>query len=125
MICKPHVFLLFALALSSCAGTVRTTQQASVRPDYKSAYIVSAEHSNYIKFKMGIITPFFYVVPADGPAQKREVIGDTDLVIEQELLKYGVQSTIGQKDDPLAGYDLVVFYNETWRWDFNKILDKL
>lgn len=121
------VFILFTIILLySCAGTIQTVRRFQ-QPitNYKKAYIVSADNSKYIKFKFGIITPYAYIVLPDDPAQKHEKIGNTDLVIAQELEKYGIKADIGQKGDIPKDIDLIVLYNDTWRWDFKKILDKL
>ncbi len=32
---------------------------------------------------------------------------------------------IGKKEDTPEGFDLIIQYYDTWRWDFKKILDKL
>jgi len=122
-----RTFLFFSLAVifSSCAGTIKTIKQTTGNSQYTKAYVVSAENSNYIKFKFGVITPFAYIVLPDDPAKKHEVIGNTDIVIKQELEKYGVHAEIGKKDDIPDGFDLIVLYNDIWRWDMKKILDKL
>lgn len=92
----------------------------------KRAYIVSVENSNYIKFRFGVITPIAYIQLPDRSSVKHKVIGNTDLVIKQELEKYGIKADIGKRDDiPSADIDFIVLYNDTWRWDFKKILDKL
>jgi len=120
------VYLLLII-LSGCAGTINTVKHiTSLEPSrYTKAYIISAENSNYIKFKFGVITPYAYVVLPDDPAQKHEVIGNTDVVIKQELERYGVHAVTGKKGDIPEGFDLIVLYSDTWRWDFRKILDKL
>lgn len=119
-------YLLLTAFLSSCGGTVKTTQyQELSNPEFRKAYIVSTENSQYIKFKFGNITPFGYLQPVDDPAVENEVIGNTDTVIQQELEKYGIASVIGKKGDIPEGFDLIVEYNDIWRWDFKKILDQL
>lgn len=122
---KTASFLLLVIFLNSCAGTIHTIKPTTGISQYKKAYVVSAENSNYIKFKFGAITPYGYIVLPDGPSRKHEVIGNTDLVIKQELEKYGIHSEIGKKDDIPSDFDLIVLYNDTWRWDMKKILDKL
>lgn len=125
---QQNVISIFIIVLfSSCAGTIRTVKQTSKEEisQYKRAYIVSADNSNYIKFKFGVITPYAYIVLPDNPAQTHKVIGNTDIVIKQELEKYGIQAEIGKKDDAPEGFDFIVLYQDTWRWDFKKILDKL
>lgn len=120
------LFGLFVLIIfDSCAGTIKTTNHTKGISQYRKAYIVSAGNSNYIRFKFGTITPFGYIVPVDGPSQKHEVIGNTDTVIKQELEKFGIQSEIGTRNDIPTDFDLIVLYNDTWRWDMKKILDKL
>jgi hypothetical protein len=32
---------------------------------------------------------------------------------------------IGKINDTPQGFDIIVLYQDTWRWDFKKILDKL
>ncbi|NHJ85657.1 MAG: hypothetical protein FK734_09360 [Asgard group archaeon] len=86
---------------------------------------MSAENSKYIEFRFGIITPFVYYVPPDDPAIEHETIGNTDLVIKQELEKYGIYTVIGKRGDSPENFDLIVEYNDTWRWDFKEIIDKL
>ncbi|PZR33700.1 MAG: hypothetical protein DI538_17650 [Azospira oryzae] len=122
---RTFYLLLLPIILSSCAGTINTINRTTATYAYKKAYIVSAENSNYIKFKFGVITPFGYIVLPDDPSQKHEVIGNTDMVIKQELEKYGIHSVIGKKDDIPGDFDLIVLYADTWRWDMKKILDKL
>ena len=120
------IWLIMALFLFSCAGTIKTTiYPKQYNPEFKKAYIISTENSQYIKFKFGTIIPFGYIPPQDDPAVKNEVIGNTDTIIKQELEKYGIQSIIGKKGDSPEGFDLIVEYNDTWRWDFKKILDRL
>jgi hypothetical protein len=118
-------YFLTLMILSGCAGTINTIKQTTETSQYKKAYIVSAENSNYIKFKFGAITPYGYIVLPDDPSQKHEVIGNTDIVIKQELEKYGIHSEIGKKDTISTDFDLIVLYNDTWRWDMKKVLDKL
>ncbi len=115
------VFLLCA-----CAGTIKTVRYSNQSiVSYKKAFIVSAENSQYVKFKMGVITPFAYVVLPDDPARKHEVIGNTDVIIKNELEKYGISAEIGKKGDEPEDFDLIIQYKDTWRWDFKKILEKL
>lgn len=122
---KTIYFLLFLTIFSGCAGTINTVKQTTEVSQYKKAYIVSAENSDYIKFKFGTITPFGYIILPDDPSQKREVIGNTGNVIKQELEKHGIHSVIGKRDDIPSDFDLIVLYNDTWRWDMKKVLDKL
>ena len=110
--------------LSGCAGTINTVQNAAPA-QYKKAYVVSAENSNFINFKFGVIIPYTYIALPDDPSQKHDVIGNTDMVIKQELEKYGIHSQIGKKNDIPTDFDLIVLYNDTWRWDMKKVLDKL
>lgn len=123
---RSAIFLVFAsIILGSCAGTIKTLHHTTGISQYRKAYIVSAENSNYIKFKFGVITPFGYIIPPDDPSQKHAVIGNTDRVIQQELEKYGIQSVIGSRNDMPTDFDLIVLYNDTWRWDMKKVLDKM
>ena len=123
---KRTFYLLMILILSGCAGTVQTAKYPGyANSEFRKAYIVSTENSEYIKFKFGKITPVGYLPPADDPAEKSEVIGNTDAVIKQELEKYGIQSVIGKRGDVPEDFDLIVHYSDTWRWDFKKILDRL
>jgi len=118
--------LVIFLLLSSCAGTINTVKQSGIgQTKFKKAYIVSSDNSQYIRFKFGLITPIAYIVLPDNPAKNHEVIGNTASVLKQELEKYGVETEIGQKGDNVDGYDLIVLYQDTWRWDMKKILDKL
>jgi hypothetical protein len=118
--------IVIIFLLSSCAGTIHTVKRTElVQKQFKKAYIVSSDNSQYIKFKFGIITPVAYIVLSDDPAQKHEVIGNTAMVLKQELEKYGIEAEIGQKGDKVDGCDLIVLYQDTWRWDMKKILDKL
>jgi|GEM_PF-1923752 len=126
MIRKNGYLIIILLLFSSCAGTIHTVKrQELAQKQFKKAYIISADNSQYIQFKFGIITPVGYFVLPDDPAQKHEVIGNTATVIKQELEKYGIQAEIGQKGDKADGYDLIILYQDTWRWDMKKILDKL
>ncbi len=118
--------LLITVTLIGCTGTINTVSYLPKSDNlYKNAYIVSAENSKYIEFRFGIITPFVYYVPPDDPAIEHETIGNTDLVIKQELEKYGIYTVIGKRGDSPENFDLIVEYNDTWRWDFKEIIDKL
>ncbi len=120
------VSILLITFLVSCSGTINTTRSLTAEPPkFTKAYIISTENSQYIKFRFGLITPFGYIIPPDGPAEKNPVIGNTDLIIKQELEKHGITAVIGKKGDTPTDYDLIVEYNDTWRWDMKKILDKL
>ena len=123
-----HNFLAYLVItiLSGCAGTINTIKPKGQGPiQYTKAYIVSAEDSKYIKFKLGAITPYGYIVLPDDPAQKHEIIGNAAQVIKRELEKYNISTEIGKRGDVPEGFDLVVIYYDTWRWDFKKLLDKL
>ena len=123
---KNILLIVGAVLLYSCAGTIHTVRHINTQSEYKKAVIISAENSNYIQFKPGIIIPIgVYIVLSDDPAEKREVIGNTDKVIKQELEKYGIHAEIVNKGEITEEFDLVVEYYDTWRWDFKKILDKL
>ena len=121
------VSILFSIILlSGCAGTIHTVRQTpQYFPEYKKAYIVSVENSQYIKFRFGLITPHGYIVLPDKPAKEHKIIGNTDNVIKKELEKYGIIAEIGKKGDIPEDIDLIVLYNDIWRWDFKKILDRL
>ena len=124
--CKISLYLFVSTLLYSCAGTINTikyTPQTTLK--YTKAYIISSKNSKYIKFKFGIITPYAYIVLPDDPAEDHDIISNTDNVIKQELEKYGIQAVIGKRGDTPEDFDLIVEYNDTWRWDFKKILDKL
>ena len=118
--------IVILFLLSSCAGTIRTVKRSElVQKQFKKAYIVSSDNSQYIKFKFGIITAVAYIVLPDNPAQKHEVIGNTATVLKQELENYGIEAEIGKKGDKVDGYDLIILYQDTWRWDMKRILNKL
>ncbi|QNF32840.1 hypothetical protein HUW51_08880 [Adhaeribacter swui] len=122
---KIALYTLFA-GVYGCAGKINTIKKPEHNTsNYTKAYIISAENSQYIKFRFGTITPFGYLVPPDNPAQQHEVIGHTATVIKNELEKTGITAIIGQKDDIPEGFDLIIMYQDTWRWDFKKVLDKL
>jgi hypothetical protein len=123
---KSILLLVVAELFCSCAGTINTVRQINYQSEYKKAVIISAENSNYIQFKPGIFIPVgVYIVLPDDPAEKREVIGNTDNVIKQELEKYGIRAEILKRGEITEDFDLIVEYYDTWRWDFKKILDKL
>ena len=118
--------LIVVVLFSSCAGTINTVRYINYQPEYKKAAIIYSENSQYIQFKPGIIIPFgVYIVLPDDPAEKHEVIGNTDKVIKQELEKYGIEAVIIKKGEVTEDFDLLVEYYDTWRWDLKKILDKL
>jgi hypothetical protein len=120
------IYFFFILFFCSCAGTISTVNYRNqFTSEFKKAYIISSENSQYIKFKFGTIMPYGYIPPIDDAAEKNEIIGNTDTIIKQELEKYGIQSIIGKKGDSPEDFDLIVEYSDTWRWDFKKILDKL
>ena len=118
---------VFAILISSCAGTINTVKNSVIENrEQKKAYIISAENSQYIQFKPGIILPMgAYIVLPDDPSKKHEVIGNTDLIIKKEVEKYGVKTEIVKKGDILGDFDFLIEYHDTWRWDFKKVLDKL
>ena len=117
---------IMSFVLYSCAGTIKTVKYPEYSvTNYKKAYIISTDNSQYIKFKFGIVAPFVYIIPADDPAVEHDVIGTTDAVIKKELEKYGIIAQIGKRDDSPEGFDFIIQYYDTWRWDFKKILDKL
>lgn len=114
------------ILLSSCAGTITTVSTTpDYNLDYRKAYIISAENSQYIKFKFGVITPYAYIVLPDDTPQEHEIIGNTDTVIKKELEKFGITAKIGKKGDIPEDIDLIVMYSDIWRWDFKKLLDRL
>ncbi|MDR0865360.1 MAG: hypothetical protein LBO74_10590 [Candidatus Symbiothrix sp.] len=118
--------LLLPLLFGSCAGTVKTVGYANKNvPNYKNAYIISAEYSQYIEFPGILYNGVSYIVLPDGPAKEHKKIGNTDIVIKKELEKYGIHAEIGKKGDALEGFDLIVEYYDTWRDDLKKVLDKL
>ncbi len=121
------LYFIIAIALSSCGGTINTTRFLNtVPPQLKTAYIISPQNSNYIKFKFGTLSyPGYYVAAEDPAPVKEELIGDTAEVIKKELEKRGIQATIGMKGDKPDDYDIIIQYYDTWRWDFKKVLDKL
>lgn len=121
------IFATLDFLLFGCAGTINTVKDSNNNniAKYKKAFIISAENSQFIKFRFGIITPVAYVILPDKPPVEHTVIGGTDIVIKQELEKYGIEAEIGNKDSVPEGIDLIILYSDTWRWDFKKILDKL
>jgi len=122
-----HIIVLLSISmLYSCAGTIQTVRQTQ-QPisNYKKALIISSENSQYIKFKFGLITPGAYIILPDDPPQQHEKIGNTDVVIKKELEKYGIVAEIGKAGDIPEDIDLIVLYNDIWRWDLKKILDRL
>lgn len=121
------LYLIIAVALSSCGGTINTTKYVNtIPPNVKTAYIIPPQNSKYIKFKFGTLTyPGYYMAAEDPAPVKEELIGDTAEVIKAELEKRGIKATIAQKGDEPDDFDIIVQYYDTWRWDFKKILDKL
>jgi hypothetical protein len=123
---KSTYLLIVVIIFSSCAGTINTVRYTTtIQPGYKKAVIVSAENSQYIKFKPGIIIPLVYIILPDDPAKKHEVIGNTDEVIKNEFEKYGISAEIIKNGELPDDFDLLIEYHDVWRWDFKKILDKL
>ena len=123
---KTITLLLLTSLLSSCAGTITTLNYYQTKNSYKNAYIISSDVSQYIKFKFGTLKyNGLYIPPKDDAPVDNDIIGNTDEVIKLELAKYGINATIGKKGDEPTGYDLIIEYSDTWRWDFKKILDKL
>jgi hypothetical protein len=118
------VFMFFLVC--GCAGTINTVRHSNQDlANFKKAYIVSAENSQYIRFKFGAITPYGYIILPDRPPTEHTVVGDTDVVIKKELEKYGISAVIGKRGDIPVDLDLIVEYYDTWRWDFGNILDRL
>ncbi|MFN8346886.1 MAG: hypothetical protein U0X91_17930 [Spirosomataceae bacterium] len=123
---KTVVIIHFALFFIGCTGKINTVKDRNYNlKSYKKAFIISAENSQYIKFRFGIITPLTYIVLPDKPPIKHKIIGETDLIIKQEVEKYGISAEIGNKESIPQDIDLIILYNDTWRWDFKKILDRL
>lgn len=123
---KHLIFLSFFTFLCACSGTITTTRYLPQdAPTFKKAIVVSNENSQYIKFKVGTLTPLGYRTPQDVPAQQHQVIGNTDTIIKLELEKYGIATTIGKEGNSPADFDLIVQYTDTWRWDFKPVLDQL
>jgi len=123
---RASLILITSLMFYGCAGTINTIKFPEQKTsNLKKAYIISTDNSQYIQFQFGIITPFAYIVPSDDPAMQHDIIGNTDTVIKKELEKYGIIAEIGKKNDSPVGFDFIVQYYDTWRWDFKKILDKL
>lgn len=119
-------YLLLSGFACSCGGTIKTTHyQEPALSEFRKAYIVSSENSQYVQFKFGTMTPFGYMAPIDDPAEKHGVIGFTASIIKQELEKHGIQSMIGEKGDMPEGFDLIIEYYDVWRWDFKNILEHL
>jgi len=123
---KINFLLIVVVLFCSCAGTINTVRYINPQSEYRKAVIIASENSSYIQFKPGVFIPMgVYIVLPDDPAEKREVIGNTDKVIKQELEKYGILAEIVKKGEISEEFDLIVEYYDTWRWDFKKILDKL
>lgn len=121
------IVFVFVIMSSGCAGTINTVRYSTQENQkYHKVYIISAENSQYIQFKPGIIVPIgTYIILPDDPAVEHQVIGNTDTVIKKELEIYGINSEIVKKGDVLGDFDLIIEYHDTWRWDFKKVLDKL
>ncbi len=118
--------ILIMTILNGCKGTIDTIKYSNQNKDnFKKAYIISSEDSEYIKFKFGRFQYGRYVLPIDNEPEKTKVIGNTDTIIKQELEKYGISAIIGKKGDEPTNFDLIVEYKDKWRWDFKKILDEL
>ncbi len=115
------------LLLTGCAGTIKTHNYHSVKEKtFNKVYVVAAENSKFIRFKPGIVLPMgSYIVLKDDPAVQKPVIGNTDQVIKAELEQYGYDVEIVNKGDLLGDFDFLVAYQDTWRWDFKKVLDRL
>ena len=123
---RMSLILIILFMFYGCSGTIYTVKSSEqITKNYKKAYIISTDNSQYIQNKIGIITPFLYIIPSDDPAVKHDIIGTTADVIKKELEKNGITAEIGKKEDTPEGFDLIVQYYDTWRWDFKKILDKL
>ncbi|MFA9188702.1 hypothetical protein AAGV33_15340 [Flavobacterium sp. FBOR7N2.3] len=123
----PFLTAFSALLISSCAGTINTVKYSVPEiKEQKKAYIISAENSQYIQFKPGVILPMVgYIVLPDDSSKEHEIIGNTDLVIKNEVEKYGIKAEIVKKGDKLGDFDFLIEYHDTWRWDCKKVLDKL
>jgi hypothetical protein len=123
---KLTFFVFIILTFYNCKGTINTiTYSEKKSTNYKRAYIISSENTEYIKFKFGKLSYKGYLPPKDDPAEKLRDLGNTDTIIKQELEKYGIRSMIGKKGDIPENFDLIIKYKDKWRWDFKKILDEL
>lgn len=123
---KISFVLTISYLIYGCAGKISTVKSSGYNTkNYKKAYIISTDNSQYIQFKFGVITPFAYIIPSDDPSVQHDVIGTTADVIKKELEKNGIIAEIGKKEDTPTGFDFIVQYYDTWRWDFRKILDTL
>ena len=116
----------FLITLLSCKGTINTINYSENNlKEFKKAFIVSNENSEYIKFEFGEFTYGGYLPPNCEKSEKVDIIGNTDTIIKNELEKRGIFAVIGKKGDEPKDFDLIVKYNDKWRWDFKKILDEL
>jgi hypothetical protein len=128
---KKIIFIIFSLTsfliiLIGCKGTIQTVKYSQHKTNnYKNAYIISSEKSEYIKFKFGRFQYGGYVPPIDDAPEETKRIGNTDTIIKKELEKYGIASVIGKEGDEPKDFDLIVEYKDKWRWDFKEILDEL
>lgn len=127
---RKRLFIILIVSISStlynCKGTINTVKYSQNNlTNFKKAYIISSENSEYIKFRFGEFTYGGYMAPDDDPAEKINVIGNTDTIIKRELEKYGIYAVIGKKGDVPENFDFIVKYKDTWRWDFKNILDEL
>jgi len=124
---KHFFYMLFlAILFSSCAGSINTIRHTSNSTEYKKAFIVAAESSQYIRNKTTIVyTAIGFMVIPEAPAETHEIIGNTGEIIKQELAKYGISAELVKNGEVLEDFDLLVEYYDTWHWDFKKVLDKL
>ena len=121
-----YSLLILILFLWNCAGTIHTNRLPGYDfKNFKKAYIVSAKNSQYIKFQFGILAGMTYIPPVNEQAESTEKIGNTDIVLKNELEKYGIVSVIGTEGTVPEDVDIIVKYSDVWRWDFKKILEQL
>lgn len=54
-----------------------------------------------------------YIILPDDSAKEHEIIGNTDLVIKNEVEKYRVKAEIVKKGDELGDFDFLIEYHDT------------
>jgi hypothetical protein len=119
--------LFGTLLIGSCAGTISVKKnQNDELNKIKKAFIVSAKNSKFIKIQFGtFIAGVGYIPPVDERAEEAAAVGKTDEIIKKELEKYNVISIIGNQGEVPQNIDVIVIYNDVWRWDFKNVLDQL
>lgn len=106
-------------AAVSCAGSLSVQKHLSVFPiTHRFVFVVENRFSREIPFN-----PLFS--PETFARRAVEPIGNTSLHIRRAFEAHGYSVTSGRQEEIPRIVDLIVFYSDTWKWDFKMFLREL